>query len=149
KATLGNLLNGDGKPRWDTVEAFVAACAGYAHSRQPPLRLPPNAVDLHGWRARYDAAYPSAKGPSNATFAAMRRDYLARLGERYHRVDLEVLTPLTEQDEHPPVALKEVFIAQTVRADPPPVELPRELVRRLIETGELSRDELPDGVDPD
>jgi len=122
KATFGNLLNGHGTPRWDTVEAFVTACVSYARSRRPPLGLPPNAADLDGWRARYDAAYPSTEVPGVAAFAAVRRDYLARLRERYHRVDLEVLTPLTEQDEHPAVGLREVFIAQTARADPPPVE---------------------------
>jgi energy-coupling factor transporter ATP-binding protein EcfA2 len=147
KSAFGNLLNGRGKPRWDTVEAFVAACAGYARSHRPPLRLPPNATDLNSWRTRYDAAYPAAKAPGGAVFVAARRAYLARLRERYHRVDLEVLTPLTERDEHPPLGLQEVFIAQTVQADPP--VWPRELVRRLVEAGELGREELPDGVDPD
>jgi energy-coupling factor transporter ATP-binding protein EcfA2 len=110
------------------------------------------AVDLIGWRNRYADAYPpiTASGVAgDATFAIARQGYLARLRERYHRVDLEVLTPLTEQDEHPSVGLREVFVAQTVRTDPPPVELPRELMRRLVEAGELGKDELPDGVDPD
>ncbi|MDQ3762484.1 MAG: HEAT repeat domain-containing protein, partial [Actinomycetota bacterium] len=147
KATFGNLLNKRGKPRWDTVEAFVAACAGYARSRRPPLRLSPGAVDLDRWRNRYATAYPFTAAPGDAAFAAARREYLARLRERYGWVDLEVLTPLIEQDEHPPVRLREVFVAQAVRADPPPVELPRELVRRLVEAGELGRDELFGGVD--
>ncbi|MGH3997943.1 MAG: NACHT domain-containing protein, partial [Pseudonocardiaceae bacterium] len=147
KATFGNLLHGRGKPRLETVLAFVAACASYAKSRRPPLRLPSDAVNLDSWRARYDTAYPSTAAPAEGAFAAARRQYLARLRERYRRVDLEVLTPLTEQDDHPPVELREVFVAQTVRADPPPVELPRELVRRLVEVGELDKDDLPDGVD--
>ena len=41
KATFGNLLKEQGKPRLDTVEAFVIACASYADGRKPPLRLPP------------------------------------------------------------------------------------------------------------
>jgi len=147
KATFGNLLNGKGKPRLETVEAFVAACASYARSRRPPLQLASGAVELDGWRIRYAAVYPSTAIPGDAAFDVVRRDYLARLRERYHRLDLEVLTPLTEQDEHPPVGLREVFVAQAVRADPPPVELPKELVQRLIEAGELGRDDLPDGVD--
>ncbi|MGH4010494.1 MAG: HEAT repeat domain-containing protein [Pseudonocardiaceae bacterium] len=149
KATFGNLLHGRGKPRWETVEAFVAACVGYARSRRPPQQLPPNAADLDGWRIRYDVAYPSTVTTVDAAFTAVRQDYLARLRERYQRVDLEVLTPLTEQDEYPPVGLREVYIAQAVRADPPPVELPRELLRRLVDAGELDRDELPDGVAPE
>jgi hypothetical protein len=63
KSAFGNLLNGHGKPRWATVEAFVAACAGCARDHRPPLRLPPNAIDLRSWRTRYDAAYSSARAP--------------------------------------------------------------------------------------
>ena len=147
KSTFWNVLKGQGKPRLETVEAFVTACTHYASTRRPPLRLPPDAVDLAGWRSRYAAAYPTTEAPADAGFAAARRDYVARVRERYRRVDLEILTPLTEQDEHPPVGLREVFIAQAVRADPPPVELPRELWRRLVEAGELGRNDLPDGVD--
>ncbi|MFF2627080.1 HEAT repeat domain-containing protein [Kitasatospora griseola] len=76
-----------------------------------------------------------------------RRRHAVRLRERYHRLDLEVLTPLSEQDEHPAVHLREVFVPQLVRADPPPVELPRELLKRLTETGELDPDRLPPGVE--
>ncbi|TQM36468.1 HEAT repeat domain-containing protein [Pseudonocardia cypriaca] len=36
-----------------------------------------------------------------------------------------------------------MFVPQRVRADPPPVELPRDLRRRLVEAGELTGDELP------
>ena len=150
KSAFGNLLKGQGKPRWETVEAFVAACRSYAGTRWSRT-LPPEAVDLDGWKARYAAAYPSAPVHSaslaDRAFAAARQDYVARLRVQYGRMDLAVLTPLTEQGEYPPVGLQEVFVAQTVRADPPPVELPRELVRRLIEAGELDRNDLPDTVD--
>ncbi|MGH3903851.1 MAG: NACHT domain-containing protein [Pseudonocardiaceae bacterium] len=150
KSAFGNLLNGQGKPRWGTVEAFVIACAHYASTRQPPLRLPPEAVDLNRWRARSDAAYSSiAAPPPDAAFVAARRDYEARLQERYRRVDLELLIPLTEQGEYPPVGLREVFVAQAARVSPPPVELPEEPLRRQAEAGELGRGDLPDGVDPD
>lgn len=149
RATFGNLLNGHGRPRWETVEAFVVACAAYARSCRPPLRLAPDAVGLDGWRIRYAAVYPPTAAPVDAAFSTVRRDYLARLADRYGRIDLEVLTPLTEQDEHPPVELRQVFVTQAVRADPPPVELPRGLWRRLVETGELGKDDLPDGVDRD
>ncbi|MGH4027125.1 MAG: hypothetical protein ACRDRV_21350 [Pseudonocardiaceae bacterium] len=46
------------------------------------------------------------------------------------------------------MGLREVFVAQSVRADPPPVELPKEVVRRLVESGELGKGALPEGVDP-
>ncbi|MGW6224447.1 NACHT domain-containing protein, partial [Streptomyces olivaceus] len=73
--------------------------------------------------------------------------YSRRLYESYGRLDLEVLTPLSEQGEHPTVPLREVFVRPYVRADPPPVELPRELVQRLVETGEtVEHVNLPPGV---
>ncbi len=45
------------------------------------------------------------------------------------------------------VHLRDVFIPQSVRADPPPVELPRELLRKLTESGEIDALDLPPGVD--
>ncbi len=149
KSAFGDLLTGKGKPRQETVEAFVAACAHYAATRRPALQLPSDAVNVKIWRRRYAAAYPSAAPSVDAPFVVARAEYLARVRQRYRRIDLEVLTPLTEQDEHPSVGLREVFVAQAVRADPPPVELPRELWRRLAEAGELEKDDLPEGVDQD
>ncbi|GAA3397387.1 HEAT repeat domain-containing protein [Streptomyces roseoviridis] len=73
--------------------------------------------------------------------------YAARVRQRYGRLDLEVLTPLREQGEHPVVPLRDVFVPQSVRADPPPVELPRELLRRLEDPTEAEVHELPPGVD--
>ncbi|MFJ3095882.1 HEAT repeat domain-containing protein [Streptomyces hydrogenans] len=77
-------------------------------------------------------------------------DYVRQIGIAYGRLDLEVLMPTTE-GEHPKVELREVFVPPLLRADPPRVELPVELHRRLIESGELSeaRDGLPEvpGVD--
>ncbi|MEU6917641.1 HEAT repeat domain-containing protein [Streptomyces olindensis] len=90
---------------------------------------------------------PSApSAPSEEEIAAAVDRYARRIAQVYGRLDLEVLTPLPE--EHPAVELREVFVAPAVRADPPPVELPRELLRRLVESGELpDRDALPPGVD--
>ncbi|MFJ1753902.1 HEAT repeat domain-containing protein [Kitasatospora sp. NPDC088134] len=85
---------------------------------------------------------PAPSDPEEA-----RRRHAWRLRERYHRLDLEVLTPLSEQDEHPAVHLREVFVPQLVRADPPPVELPRELLKRLTDVGEPDPARLPPGVE--
>ncbi|HEY6847293.1 MAG TPA: HEAT repeat domain-containing protein [Terracidiphilus sp.] len=46
-----------------------------------------------------------------------------------------------------PVLLQSVFVPNSVRADPPPVELSKELWRRLIEAGEIGEEELPEGLD--
>ncbi|WP_255952359.1 NACHT domain-containing protein [Streptomyces odontomachi] len=62
--------------------------------------------------------------------------YARQIRSMYGRLDLEVLIPTTE-GEHPRVELREVFVPPMLRADPPPVELPVELHRRLAERGEL------------
>ncbi|MFD8782105.1 NACHT domain-containing protein [Kitasatospora sp. NPDC059599] len=72
--------------------------------------------------------------------------YARRVRETYGRLDLEVLTPLSDQGEHPVVELREVFVTPQVREDPPPVELPRELYRRLLADREFTGEELPPGL---
>ncbi|HSV65233.1 MAG TPA: HEAT repeat domain-containing protein [Mycobacteriales bacterium] len=76
----------------------------------------------------------------------VRRAYQERLVARYKRLDLEILTP-KEQDEHRQVLLRSVFVPQHARAEHPPVELPKELWRRLVEAGELDGTDLPGVVD--
>ncbi|MFF9119040.1 HEAT repeat domain-containing protein, partial [Streptomyces massasporeus] len=66
--------------------------------------------------------------------------YALRVRQTYAHLELDVLTPLSDQGDHPPVALREVFVVPGLRADPPPVELPRELVYRLIESGDLMQE---------
>ncbi|MFI7385021.1 HEAT repeat domain-containing protein [Streptomyces sp. NPDC049813] len=73
--------------------------------------------------------------------------YAQRVRETWGHLDLEVLLPLDDQGRHPAIRLREIFVEAGVRADPPPVELPRELVRRLVESGELPEgDQLPTGA---
>ncbi|MFF4276386.1 NACHT domain-containing protein [Streptomyces sp. NPDC001536] len=75
---------------------------------------------------------------------ALRR-YATRVRETYGRLDLDVLIP-TEAGEHPPVGLDEVFVPPTVRADPPPLELPRDIRQRLVDAGEWPSS-LPPGLE--
>ncbi|MEU6141555.1 HEAT repeat domain-containing protein [Streptomyces sp. NPDC047081] len=89
-------------------------------------------------------ASPAAELTSEQTAEALRR-YAVRIRETYGRLDLEVLIP-TEEGEHPPVGLDEVFVAPTVRADPPPVELPRDIRQRLVDAGEWPSS-LPPGLE--
>ncbi|ADP80729.1 HEAT repeat domain-containing protein [Pseudofrankia inefficax] len=78
--------------------------------------------------------------------AATRAAYLRALERRYRRLELDALTP-EEQDEHLPILLRNVFVPQNVRAAPPPLELSKELVRRLAEAGDIPSPELPHGFD--
>ncbi|MFE1734456.1 NACHT domain-containing protein, partial [Streptomyces bacillaris] len=91
---------------------------------------------------------PDADAPSPGEVTAAFEAYAQRVREVFGRLDLEVLTPLSEQGEHPVVELREVFVPPLVRADPPAVELPRELMRRLMEHGEITElGDLPPGAD--
>jgi hypothetical protein len=83
---------------------------------------------------------------SRQALAVERRRYLTRLVECYQRLDLEVLTP-APIDENRQMFLRSVFVAQHVRADLPPMEIPPELRRRLFEAGAVAPGELPPDVD--
>ena len=104
------------------------------------------AVTIQSSLSRLERGQPEVV-PAGLALAAERERYLARLLERYRRVDLEVLTPLTEQGEHPHMLLRTVFVPQHVRANPPPIELPREFWLRVAETGEVRESDLPDNLD--
>jgi hypothetical protein len=94
-----------------------------------------------------EAIAPLKSAPGSETLKIERQRYLARVQERYQRVDLEVLTPLTEQGQHPHMLLGTIFIPQLVRENPPPLELPREFWLRLAAAGEVREDDLPEGLD--
>lgn len=71
--------------------------------------------------------------------------YASRAEQVYGRLDLGVLTPPGENA--PVIRLTDVFVVPTVRADPPPVQLPRELERRLLEESFGDDGFLPPGTD--
>lgn len=85
---------------------------------------------------------PEQRTPSPEESEEALRRYATRVRECYGRLDLEVLIP-TEEGEHPAVGLTEVFVPPLVRADPPPVELPRDVLNRLVAEGEWPSDPLP------
>jgi hypothetical protein len=96
----------------------------------------------------------SAKGASTESIAAPvggfshsdRSHYESRVRERYRRLDLDALTP-AERDDSVPVLLGQVFVPQLVRPGPPPLEVSKELWRKLIEAEELPEAERPDAVE--
>lgn len=88
------------------------------------------------------------EAPATADHEVAIAAYAVRLGQSYGRADLEVLTPLSEQGEHPPMELRQIFVPQDVRAGLPQRELPKELMRRLVDSGELSLGvDLPPGFE--
>ena len=156
KSRISGRIGGKAKPDWPFVEGFVRACARYAGEDT-------TSVELDSWREAHreflaaldsvqrsrrerksDVATGSSE-PADTAFMAEREVYLRRLRQRYRVVDhMAVLAP--RGDDTPPLALREVFVPQLARADPPPVDLPREAWRRLVAVGELSEREVPGGV---
>ncbi|MFE2146521.1 HEAT repeat domain-containing protein, partial [Streptomyces sp. NPDC059456] len=89
---------------------------------------------------------PPPAPPSDEAVMQAVADYARRFAQEYGGLDLDVLNPAEER--HPTVPLSAVFVAPSVRADPPPLELPGELRRRLALSGQLSEEDLlPPGVD--
>ncbi|MCP3897390.1 hypothetical protein, partial [Moraxella sp.] len=70
-------------------------------------------------------------------------NYAERVKTRYQVLDLSALTPPSRDDvDDGRILLRDVFVPQMVRKSRPPRELPKEILSRLHEKGEL--DELPD-----
>jgi HEAT repeat protein len=135
-----------GRLRRATVAAFVDACVSYADRHGHRLTEPDR--DRARWLVLFDQADAEPAAPDRH-FAAERLAYLNRLRERFGRIDTETLLPLIDQEEPAPMLLREVFVPQHVRTDPPPLELPRELLRQLIEADEIKPDGLPAHLDPE
>jgi energy-coupling factor transporter ATP-binding protein EcfA2 len=133
-----------GTLKWQTVEAFTQACLRYAH-KNGAGGLRPEDADMSRWQRLWEQAYPG-RVPRASTDGVVEA-YLARLRQRYGHLDIESLLPLDSQQEQIPIGVREVFVAQKVRSDPPPVDLPRELWHRLAESGALDGRELPDDLD--
>ena len=72
--------------------------------------------------------------------------YAQRLQQQYGRLDLDALTP-AERQEYLQIQLRAVFVEPSVREDPPPVELPKELWEKLQAEGDILQEDLPVGFD--
>ncbi|GAB3160011.1 hypothetical protein GCM10027290_65630 [Micromonospora sonneratiae] len=73
--------------------------------------------------------------------------YRDRLRQQYGVLDLDVLTP-AQTEEYLQIQLTSVFVEQSVREDPPPVELPREWLQRMQAEGHIGTEDVPEEVDP-
>ncbi|MBT0768271.1 DUF4062 domain-containing protein [Kineosporia sp. J2-2] len=103
------------------------------------------ATALHQWILENAGDETSSLGLLDP---ALLTGYYKRLDQEYGGLDLAALTP-PEHDDGLPVRLQTVFVQPDVRVDPPPVEVPRELLQRLQIAGELDEMSLPDGVSMD
>lgn len=145
KSTVYNVLSGRTKPQPSTVDAVIAACLDYAEKHPRTARLDP--PHFKHWHDRYRSAVLKSDAARRAAVDPVLAGYLDQARAQFRLVQLETLTPLSDQDEHPAMGLGEIFLAQSVRENPPPVDLPREVWRRLVERGHLRDDDLPTGLD--
>ena len=75
----------------------------------------------------------------------VRQDkYAARMRTKYAPVDLANLMPSYAEDPGV-LVIRDVFVPQHVKENPPPVELPKDFERRLRDMGVRDIDELPEG----
>jgi len=76
----------------------------------------------------------------------MLKRYFDRLHQQYGGLDLDALTP-PQREEYLQMRLSSVYIEQSVREEPPPVELPREWWQRMQAEGHLETADVPEEVD--
>ncbi|MFJ4748947.1 HEAT repeat domain-containing protein [Streptomyces albogriseolus] len=153
RTTISQALNGQVVPSEATLVALAKALGTDV---EPLLALREAAVRIRqGQDSSGEAAHGRDDRPSDAAEDERDADadralatYARRVRETYGSLDLEVLTPDNDQSTQPSVELREVFVVPTVRADPPPVELSRELMGQLLKGEELAADgKLPPGLD--
>jgi hypothetical protein len=61
RSTANTVRLAHGTQRWETVEAFIAACLQFAKKRKPPVIIPNGYADLSLWRKRYETFSTAAK----------------------------------------------------------------------------------------
>jgi hypothetical protein len=69
-STAHELLAGDRRPRWATVEAFVATAIAYAKHRRPPILLDDRLGDIEFWRDLYEGTEGPAGNDSGPVHAS-------------------------------------------------------------------------------
>lgn len=71
--------------------------------------------------------------------------YYEMLRKRFSVLALEGLTP-PQKEEYLQIQLRQVFVEQSVRENPPPIELPKEVWEKLSRDKEIHSDDLPSGI---
>ena len=99
-------------------------------------------VSVSNWMSNRSIGMPGMPELSAAVVA----EYALRLQQQYGGLDLDALTP-PEREEYLQIQLQAVFVEPSVREEPPPVELPKELWEKLQAEGEIQEDDLPVGFE--
>jgi Domain of unknown function (DUF4062)/HEAT repeats/NACHT domain len=112
------------------------------HSSGTPFTSPDDlgrlvAEAIHAWEKRHGHITPRTLFPEFDLAA-----YYTALVKRYQRLDLDALTP-PQKEEYLQLQLRSVFVEQSVRENPPPVELTKELLEKLQREKEIHPEDLP------
>jgi hypothetical protein len=60
------------------------------------------------------------------------KSYGEAIARRYKIIDLDTLTP-SQKEDYTKIQLSSIFVEQNVRENPPPIELPKEILIKLQE----------------
>jgi GTPase SAR1 family protein len=73
------------------------------------------------------------------------QQYREAVSKRYRNIDLDALKP-SKKEDYLRIQLSSVFVEQSVRENPPPVELPKEIWKKMHEEWDLEKECLPEGL---
>lgn len=115
------------------------------HSTGPSFKSPDElarmvAEAIHNWEKEHGLVLPHTLNP-----VFDLTDYYNALTKRYQRLDLDALTP-PQKEEFMQLQLRSIFVEQSVRENPPPIELTKDLWERLQREKEIHRDDLPTDI---
>ncbi|HEY3363127.1 MAG TPA: HEAT repeat domain-containing protein [Methanosarcina sp.] len=71
--------------------------------------------------------------------------YKEAVSKRYCNIDLDALTP-SKKEDYLKIKLSSVFVEQNVRENPPPVELPKEILNKMHEEWDPEKECFPEGL---
>ena len=101
------------------------------------------AESIHNWKPE-----PGHTSPHTLMPEFDPEVYYAALKTRYQRLDLDALTP-PQKEEYLQLQLRSIFVEQSVRENPPPIELPKEIWEKLQSEKEVHQEDLPEHVTSD
>jgi GTPase SAR1 family protein len=112
------------------------------HSSGPPFTSPDDlgrlvAEAIHAWEKKHGHITARTLFPEFDL-----AEYYTALVKRYQRLDLDALTP-PQKEEYLQLQLRSVFVEQSVRENPPPVELTKEILEKLQREKEIHPEDLP------
>jgi HEAT repeat protein/GTPase SAR1 family protein len=73
------------------------------------------------------------------------KQYKEAVYKRYFNIDLDALTP-SQKEDYLKIKLIKVFVEQNVRENPPPIELPKEIWKKMHEEWDPEKECIPDSL---